>query len=75
MENQSKTYKPEDIEKFVKDHIQSKILNHELGMVGFDMVHIDNFKREFEIYKNALFEGICNGILMCRHKIEGIDFE
>jgi hypothetical protein len=75
MENQNKTYTPEDIEKFVMDHIQSKIDNHELGMVGFDMAHIDNFKREFEIYKNTLFEGVCNGILMCGGKIEGIYLE
>lgn len=34
-------------------------------MVGFDMSNPDNFKREFEIYENGLFEGICNGILMC----------
>lgn len=74
MEKQDKIFTPEDIEKFVKDHIQSKIDNHELGMVGFDMDNPDNFKMEFEIYKNALFEGICNGILMCGYKIEGIDF-
>jgi hypothetical protein len=32
-------------------------------------------QRELEIYKNALFEEICNGILMCCNKIEGIDLE
>ena len=47
MKNQSKTYTPEDIEKFIKDHIQSKILNHELEMVGFDIAHIDNFKKQW----------------------------
>lgn len=56
MENQSKTYTPENIEKFVKDHIQSKIDKHELGMVGFDMANPDNFKRNFEIYKNTFQE-------------------
>lgn len=66
-------FKPEDIEKFVKDHIQSKIDHKELAMVGFNMNDTECFKREFEIYQNALFEGICNGILMCNGEIEGIE--
>ena len=68
-----KVFKPEDIEQFVQEHIQSKIDNNELALVGFDMNNVDNFKREFEIYKNALFEGICNGIIMCNGIIEEIE--
>lgn len=67
-----KKFNPEDIEQFVKDHINSKIKHNELHLIGFDMVNLENFKREIEIYKNALFEGICNGILMCDGKIKGI---
>lgn len=68
-----KIFKPKDIEQFVNEHIQSKINANELGLIGFDMDNTNNFKREFEIYRNALFEGICNGIIMCNGKIEGIE--
>ena len=68
-----KVFKPEDIEKFVHEHIQQKIDNNELSLVGFDMANEENFKRELQIYETTLFEGICNGILMCDCEIEGID--
>ena len=68
-------FKTEDIEKFVKDHIQSKIDHNELGMIGLDMNDFDLFKKEFEIYRTALFEGICNGILLCNGEIEGIELD
>ena len=35
--------------------------------------YIFNFEKQFEFYTRALFEGICNGILMCGGKIEGVD--
>lgn len=65
--------KIEEIEKFINDHIQSKIDHNELYMVGFDMENVDNFKREFEIYKTTLLEGIINGIVMCGETVEGIE--
>ena len=65
-------FKPEDIDLFVKDHIQSKIVHNELGVDWFNMNDSELFKKEFEIYQNALFEGICNGIFMCGGNIEGI---
>ena len=66
-------FKTEDINKFIHDHIQSKIDHNELGKTGFDMENAKNFEKEIELYTLALFEGICNGILMCGGKIEGID--
>ena len=68
-------FKAEEIEKFVKDHVQSKIDHHEIGMIGFDTSTIENFARELEIYQNTLFEGICNGIVLCGGKVEGIDLD
>lgn len=62
-----------NIENFVNDHIQQKIDHNELFLVGFDIENEENFKREFEIYKNALLEGIINGIVMCGGEIEGIE--
>lgn len=64
--------KPEEIDKFVHDHIQSKIDHDELPLVGFDMEDDEAFTKQFEIYKLALFEGIMNGILWCGGEIEGI---
>lgn len=69
----SKTFKFEELEKFVHDHIQQKIDNNELLLVGFDMMNEDNFKREFEIYRTTLLEGLCNGIVMCGGSIDGIE--
>ena len=69
----TKTFKFEELEKFVHDHIQQKIDNNELLLVGFDMMNEDNFKREFEIYKTTLLEGLCNGIVMCGGSIEGVE--
>jgi hypothetical protein len=66
-------FKTQEIEQFVKDHIQSKIDHNELGLIGFDMENTENFQREFTIYENALFVGICNGILLCNGEIEGIE--
>lgn len=62
-----------EIEEFVHDHIQSKILNNELSLIGLDMDDPERSKAEFEIYKNALTEGIINGIIMCDQQVEGID--
>ena len=73
MKENNKTFKAKDIEQFVHDHIQQKIDNNELHLVGFDFANPENFKREFEIYKTTLFEGIVNGIIMCGGEIEGID--
>ena len=69
----TKQFKPQDIEQFVKDHIQSKINHNELAMVGLDLNNKENFERELQIYSTALFEGICNGIIMCDGTIEGIE--
>lgn len=67
----SKVFTIEEIENFVHDHIQQKIDNNELHLTG---IGNDNFEREFMIYRNALFEGIVNGISMCNNnKVEGIE--
>jgi hypothetical protein len=66
----SKVFTIEEIENFVHDHIQQKIDNDELHLTG---IGNDNFEREFMIYRNALFEGIVNGISMCNNKVEGIE--
>ncbi|MBP5721970.1 MAG: hypothetical protein J6X18_00090 [Bacteroidales bacterium] len=69
----NKTFSGEELLDFVHQHIQQKIDNNELHLVGFDMKHPKNFKREFEIYQNTLFEVIVNGIVMCGGKIECIE--
>ena len=66
-------FKPEELEKFVHDHIQQKIDKDELGLIGFDMSNVDTFKRELKIYETTLLEGICNGIFLCGGEIEGIE--
>ena len=66
----NQTFTVKEIEKFIHDHIQQKIDNDELHLTGIDN---DNFEREFMIYRNALFEGIVNGISMCNNKVEGIE--
>lgn len=68
-----KEFKIEEINGFIHDHIQSKIDHNELEKTGFDMKNVENFEKQLEFYTQALFEGICNGILMCGGKIEGID--
>ena len=68
-----KIFTTKDIESFVKEHIQSKIDHNELDQMGFDMKNVDNFEKQFEFYTRVLFEGICNGILICGGKIEGVD--
>ena len=68
-----KLFTIEEIENFIHDHIQSKIDHNELEQMAFDMKNVDNFEKQYEFYKRTLFEGICNGILMCGGKIEGID--
>ena len=68
-----KLFTTEEIESFIHDHIQSKIDHNELEEIGFDIKNGDNFEKQYEFYKRTLFEGICNGILMCGGKIEGID--
>ena len=70
---EKKTYTAKELEDFVHEHIQQKVDNNELHLVGFDMENFENFEREFEIYGNALFEGIVNGIVMCGGKVEGIE--
>ena len=67
-------FKMKELEQFVHDHIQQKIDNNELYLTGISMTGDANaFKREFEIYQNALLEGIVNGIIMCDGEIEGIE--
>ena len=61
------------IESFIRVHFQSKVDHRELEQMGFDMKNANNFEKQYEFYKRTLFEGICNGILMCGGKIEGID--
>lgn len=68
-----KEFTVEEIEDFIHDHIQSKIDHAELEKTGFDMKNVENFEKQLEFYTQALFEGICNGILMCGGKVEGID--
>ena len=70
-----KIFKPEEIDNFVHEHIQQKIDNNELSLVGFDLTDINVFQKELEIYKLALFEGVVNGIVMGGGKIEGIETE
>ena len=72
---EKKTFKPEELEQFVHEHIQQKINHNELHLTGIKMGgdDVETFKREVEIYENALFEGIVNGIVMCGGKIEGIE--
>ena len=70
-----KVFKPEEIDDFVHEHIQQKIDHGELPRVGFDIENEENFKREFDIYQTALFEGIVNGIYMCGGSVEGINTE
>ena len=69
----TKLFTTKDIESFVHEHIQSKIDHNELEQIGFDMKNANNFEKQYEFYKRTLFEGICNGILMCGGKIEGVD--
>ena len=68
-----KEFKIEELDDFIHDHIQSKIDHNELEKTGFDMKNVENFEKQLEFYTQALFEGICNGILMCGGKVEGID--
>lgn len=72
---EKKIYKIEELEQFVHDHIQQKIDHNELHLTGIKMDGKDpeTFKRELEIYENALLEGIVNGIVMCDGEIEGIE--
>lgn len=51
----------------------TKIDNSELHLIGFNMENADDFKREFEIYRTALLEGIINGIFLCGCEINGIE--
>ena len=68
-----KIFTIKEIESFIRVHFQSKIDHRELEQMGFDMKNATNFEKQYEFYKRTLFEGICNGILMCGDKIEGID--
>ena len=68
-----KTFNTQEIETFVHDHMQSKIDHNELAMTGINLTDVDSFAHELELYQTALFEGICNGILLCGGKIEGIE--
>ena len=71
---QTKKYKLTELEQFVHDHIQQKIDNNELHLTGISMSgDTATFEREFEIYQNALLEGIVNGIIMCDGDVEGIE--
>ena len=74
MIQEKKIYKMKELEQFVHDHIQQKIDNNELHLTGISMAgDVNTFKREFEIYQNALLEGIVNGIIMCDGEVEGIE--
>jgi len=75
MKEKNKIFSAKELKDFVHQHIQQKIDNNELHLVGFDMKNTKNFKREFEIYMNTLFEGIVNGIVMCGGKVEGIEID
>ena len=68
-----KLFTTKEIESFIRVHFQSKIDHREVEEMGFDMKNATNFEKQYEFYKRTLFEGICNGILMCGGKIEGID--
>ena len=71
--NNTKTFSAKELEEFVHDHIQQKIDHNELHLTGIDFNPSNEvIEREFEIYQNALLEGIMNGILMCDCKIEGV---
>ena len=70
-----KTFTIEEIKQFIRDHIQSKIDHNELGLIGFDIGNKENFEREFEIYKNTLFEGIVNGIDMADGVIKELEYD
>ena len=74
MMQKKKIYKMKELEQFVHDHIQQKIDNNELHLTGISMTDdAKTFEREFEIYQNALLEGIVNGIIMCDGEVEGIE--
>lgn len=74
MEQEKKKITVDEIKDFVHEHIQQKIDTGELHLTGISYQDgEETFEREFEIYENALFEGICNGILMCDGEIEGVD--
>lgn len=75
MKDKNKIFSAKELEDFVHQHIQQKIDNNELHLVGLDMKNAENFKRELEIYENTLFEGIINGIVMCGGKVEGIEID
>ena len=66
MEN---TFTPQDIMEFVAEHMQSKIKHNELEFAGI------NTASDRQLYENALFEGIINGIFMAGGKVEGIEVE
>ena len=68
-----KLFTTKEIESFIRVHFQSKVDHRELEQMGFDMKNATNFEKQYEFYKMTLFEGICNGILMCGGKIEGVD--
>ena len=68
-----KIFTIKEIESFIRVHFQSKIDHRELEAIGFDMTNATNFEKQYEFDKRTLFEAICNGILMCGGKIEGID--
>lgn len=68
-----KTFSTQEIDTFVHGHMQSKINNGELPFTGINMNDKSRFSHEFELYETALFEGICNGIVMCGGHVDGIE--
>ena len=68
-----KLFTIKEIESFIRVHFQSKIDHRELEQMGFDMKNATNFEKQYEFYKRTLLERICNGILLCGGKIEGVD--
>ena len=72
---EEKVFKLEELEEFVKVHIQQKIDANELHLTGIDFTNKKNFERELGIYQNTLLEGIINGIVICGGKVEGIEMD
>ena len=72
---EEKVFKPEELEEFVRVHIQQMMDANELHLTGIDFTNKKNFERELEIYQNTLLEGIINGIVMCGGKVEGIEID
>ena len=69
------SFTPEEIQQFVKDHIKSKkehsLLLEKSPITELEMAGIYS-DHDLQLYTNALFEGIINGIIMAGSSVEGI---